>query len=91
MLIYSFEPTNKANLPFYLSIEETGNLVLFNSLSETLWNTKTSLTNAKLVMQNDGNLVVVDGNNQVYWASNTNTNENSLMIIYISNTNILPS
>ena len=82
-MVYSIQATNKANLPFYLSIESNGSLTLFNSLGTSLWNTNTISTNTRLVMQDDGNLVLADGNNQVYWASNSKTNTNSLIVTYI--------
>ena len=60
--------SNKANLPFYLWMGTDGNLVLNNKLDQTVWSTQTSskLTDPRLVMQDDGNLVLDADGNPIY-------------------------
>ena len=52
-------------------MQASGDLVLYNSLNQAQWSSKTNLNLAepKLVMQNDGNLVLFNRNNQPFWAS----------------------
>ena len=65
---------DKKNLPFYLSIETGGNLVLFDCLGKALWSTNTNLNlaNPMLAIDNDGALRLWDSygiyqGGKVYW------------------------
>jgi hypothetical protein len=49
-----------------------GDLVGLDAAKHTVWHTETAgHSNARLAVQNDGNLVLYDPHDTVLWASNT--------------------
>ena len=70
--MYSMIVSNRANLPYYLSMQADGNLVLYTQILP-IWASQTSnlLTQPRLDMQDDGNLVLYNPSNVPYWASQT--------------------
>ena len=59
------------NGKYDLTMQTDGNLVLYDSASQAVWNSKTyGHPGATLAVQNDGNLVVYSGSSPL-WASNT--------------------
>ena len=56
-------------------LESSGNLALKNIFEQTQWSTNinktTNLSNSKLNIQNDGDLVLNDEKNNVLWSTNT--------------------
>lgn len=74
------KPMKSKNERYYAIIQNDGNLAIFSSKSinkkgfdNMIWNTKLGKVNddTKLVMQADGNLVLMDSNNKSLWATNT--------------------
>lgn len=58
----------------YLTMQGDGNFVLYGPLG-AIWSTQTVGTGAiKAVLQNDGNLVLLDSSSSVVWASGTGGN-----------------
>ena len=64
--------SNKQNLPYYLSLQIDGNLVLYSQI-QPIWASQTNnqLTQPRLDMQDDGNLVLYNPSNVYFWASKT--------------------
>jgi len=59
--------------------------VLYNRLGYPLvlvntWSWRFTKANSSLLMQNDGNLVLINPKNQIYWVSNTNEFNNNFCI-----------
>ena len=61
--------------PFRLKLTDYGALILSDKEGNTVWNSdsgyKGSEGNYKLIIQNDGNMVIYDANNQPTWATCT--------------------
>src|SRR5262245_50611831 len=63
--------TTKQFIGAYAVLQRDGNFVLYNKWSAAIWATHTNyLDNARVQMQNDGNLVLYQGS-KAYWASHT--------------------
>ena len=58
-----------------LKLTESGNLEILPDQGQAIWQTNTTGTNMRLVMQRDGNLVLYDGNNKKHWESGTSVNK----------------
>jgi DNA-binding beta-propeller fold protein YncE len=64
---------------YKLLLNENGNLALYNSLdnanvNSVIWQSNTENKGVKpyvLILQSDGNLVIIDNQNQIIWSSNT--------------------
>ena len=54
-----------------LTLQEDGNLVLFDVDDNIIWQTNTKGSGIKGVMRNDGKLVLITPNNSVIWESGT--------------------
>ncbi|KAI9193002.1 uncharacterized protein BJ171DRAFT_21290 [Polychytrium aggregatum] len=68
--------------PYTATLQNDGNLVVFDSAKKPLWVSHTDgRPVTALTMQNDGNLVIYNGTNLV-WATNTTADPTYLNVVY---------
>jgi hypothetical protein len=73
----SLESENGA---YKLTMQEDGNLVVYNTGGKALWSSKTNGKAVKqCILQDDGNLVLYGFNDKPIWASGTNGNKNAVL------------
>lgn len=72
-------------------MQPDGNLVLYKD-NQALWNTQTSTSGSRVVLQTDGNMVVYSSGNVPQWATYTLHNPDHLAYVNIgfSSTNLYP-
>jgi len=73
-VIWTSSTCNKGPLPCKLTMQDDGNLVIYNKNNQSTWASNTcgqGTSPFKLVMQNDGNLVIYQANGKSTWATNT--------------------
>jgi len=79
-MLYKGESLKSANGRFELTLQNDGNLVLYEK-GKAIWSSETNGKNAKkLVMQSDGNLVLYGPNGPI-WATNTSGNRNAYLML----------
>ena len=72
--IWSIETRNKGSWPFYMKLQEDGNLVLFDKDNKGQWWSNTAGQGKApytLEMQDDGDVVVKDATPTTIWRSGT--------------------
>lgn len=68
----TYGPNSGNKLPFYVTLQTDGNLLVFDKRKTALWSTDTwgrGPSPHYLVMESDGNLVLYDGNGTSTWTS----------------------
>ncbi len=68
-IIWSSKTANKANS---CTLQQDGNLVLYDNAKKAVWATNTNGKGAYITMQDDGNVVIYDNTKKAVWATNTN-------------------
>jgi len=69
------------NKNFYLTFQNDGNLVIYNKRNNAaIWDSKTTNSGQKALMQYDGNLVIYNANNIAVFSTNTKNRGNILMM-----------
>lgn len=72
--IWNSGTNGKGKGPYRVTMQEDGNLVVYDSTNAALWNSQTNgkgTPDYKLIMQDDGNLVVYDKTGKATWNSGT--------------------
>jgi hypothetical protein len=78
----SDQSLTSANSNFRLTMQDDGNLVLYNKDNAPLWSSKTDKSDVhRCIMQPDGNLVLYHVDKSPAWASNTNGNPGSYVVM----------
>jgi hypothetical protein len=73
---FVFSPNGK----FKVGLTSAGDLVLQDDRSRTIWNAKVS-GGFRCYMQDDGNVIVRQSNNNALWASNTSLNPDARLVV----------
>jgi hypothetical protein len=68
-IIWSSKTANKANS---CTLQQDGNLVLYDNAKKAVWATNTNGRGAYITIQDDGNVVIYDKAKKAVWATNTN-------------------
>ena len=67
-----------------LAMQSDGNLVLFDSSNNLVWESGTKKSKVdRLVLQNDGNLAILSATNQVVWSLNSSQCKNFSLLYYL--------
>lgn len=70
------------NGQYRLTLQDDGNLVLYNLANSPLWASNTMNNNiAQIVMQTDGNMVMMDKGNQQIWSTGTSGNPGAYLVV----------
>lgn len=72
--IFSTFTSNKGVFPYYLSLNNDHNLLIYDSKETPIFSSNTYGSGkgiCKLIMQNNGNLAILDSNNQIIWETAT--------------------
>ena len=72
--VWSSKTYGKGAAPYNLSMQNDGNLVLYDGRRFVIWASNTMGKGEmpyRLIMQDNGNLVMKDGKNLMFWASST--------------------
>ena len=51
----------------YVYLDVTGDLIMYNQAGSVIWHTGSSGSPEKLVLQDDGELVIIDTNGGILW------------------------
>ena len=71
---WNSKTSNLSKGPYYLKLNETGNLAIYDANDSSLWSSNTygkGISPYKLKMDNDGDLVLSDSNNDKIWSTGT--------------------